>query len=64
MYIHNYLDIINEDRLFGRALEILIDNDIYQFNIDVFKEERDSDWNLMNLIFLNYINNDRNKNKD
>ena len=64
MYIHNYLDIMNEDRIFGGDLEISLAYDIYKFNIAVYKEKRDINGKLINLNFLYYINNDNNENKD
>ena len=64
MFIHDYIDIINEDRLFGGDLEISLAYDIFKFNIAIYKEERDINNNLFNLSFMHYINNDNNEKKD
>ena len=62
--IHEYIKIIKIPYRYGGNLEISLSYKLYDFNIAVYKEERDSNDNLINLSFINYINNDNNEIKN
>lgn len=59
--IHEYISNINIANIYGGDIEISLAYEIYFFNLAVYKEIRDSEDNLFNLSFINYINNNNEK---
>ncbi len=59
--IHEYISNINKANIYGGDIEISLAYEIYFFNLAVYKEIRDSEDNLFNLSFINYINNNNEK---
>ena len=61
--MRDYIHTIKEPNNYGGDLEISISYDLYNYNVAQYKEIYDDFGNLINLEFVNYINNN-NENKD
>ena len=62
--MRDYIHTIKEPNNYGGDLEISISYDLYNYNVAQYKEIYDDFGNLINLEFVNYINNNNNENKD
>ena len=58
MRLYNYIDIIKNYRVYGGDFELSMAYQKYNINIGVYRAIKNSDNNIINLEFLNYINND------
>ena len=59
--LYEYIKSINIPFRYSGDFEISLCYELFNINIDVYKEERDDNNLLINLSFINYINNDDNK---
>ena len=62
--MNEYIDSIKIEGNFGGALEISIAYDIFNFNIAEYLIIRDNNAQIINLLFIKYINKDKNENQN